>query len=127
MLKGTKLYSILKAKCPVCQEDDLYVHKNPYRLGSLLKMHERCRNCHTKYAMEPSFFYGAMYVSYTLGVGIGVALFIFAYLILKLNVLQSFLLISGGIILMLPLIIRLSRNVWLNLFFKFDRKKSRNA
>ncbi len=126
MLKGTKLFSILNAKCPVCHKGELYVHTNPYRLGSILEMHERCSHCNTKYAMEPSFFYGAMYVSYALGVGLGVALFLIAYFLLKFDFLVTFFFISGGILLLLPIIIRLSRNVWLNLFFKFDHKYLKN-
>lgn len=127
MLKGTKLYSILNAKCPVCHQDDLYENKNPYLPSSILTMHERCRNCNTKYAIEPSFFYGAMYVSYGLGVGLGVALFLISYLIFKLGFLSTFFIISGSIILLLPVIMRISRNIWLNLFFKFDRSKSKNV
>ncbi len=121
MLKGYKIHSIINAKCPVCQNDDLYLDKNPFHLKSILKMHERCRNCNTKYAMEPSFFYGAMYVSYAIGVGLGIGLFLIAYYIFKLNFLNTFFLIAGGIVIALPVIMRLSRNVWLNLFFKFDR------
>lgn len=30
-------------------------------------MHERCKHCNTKYKIEPSFFYGAMYVSDPVG------------------------------------------------------------
>lgn len=126
MLKGTKLYSIINAKCPVCHKDDLYLNKNPYNPTSILKMYDRCRNCNTKYAIEPSFFYGAMYVSYGLGVGLCVGLFLISYFVLKLEFLVTFFMISGGIILLLPIIIRLSRNIWLNLFFKFDHTKQKN-
>ncbi|MGB5317885.1 MAG: DUF983 domain-containing protein, partial [Eudoraea sp.] len=58
--KGTKLYSILTGSCPKCHEESMYVDKNPYHLGSLFKMEERCSHCQTKYKLEPSFFYGAM-------------------------------------------------------------------
>ncbi len=126
MLKGYKINSIINSKCPVCQNDDLYVDKNPYKFSSILKMHERCRKCNTKYALEPSFFYGAMYVSYALGVGLGLGLFAISYFLLKLNFFNTFLVISGGIILLLPLIMRLSRNIWLNLFLKFDRTSLNN-
>ncbi len=126
MLKGTKLYSSLYSKCPVCHKDDLYVNKNSYVPQTILKMHDRCNNCNTKYAIEPSFFYGAMYVSYTLGVALGVALFVISYFFLELDFLPTFFIISGGIILLLPLIMRLSRNIWLNIFFKFDKTYLQN-
>lgn len=36
--KGTKLYSILRFKCPRCQDGDLFKVNNPYRLKYLDKM-----------------------------------------------------------------------------------------
>ena len=76
--KGTKLYSILTGSCPKCHEESMYVDRNPYSLGKLFKMHERCSNCGTKYKIEPSFFYGAMYVSYAVGIAFAVAAFVIA-------------------------------------------------
>ena len=39
-------------------------------------MNDYCSSCGLKYKIEPSFFYGAMYVSYGLTVAIGVAAFV---------------------------------------------------
>ena len=39
-------------------------------------MNERCSKCNTKYRIEPSFFYGAMYVSYAVGIAFAVAAFV---------------------------------------------------
>ena len=64
LFKGTRIYSILTGYCPVCHEESMYKESNPYKLGSIFKMQERCSHCQTKYKIEPSFFYGAMYVSY---------------------------------------------------------------
>ena len=83
LLKGTKLYSILTGTCPVCQEESMYKESNPYKLTRVYEMHERCSNCGTKYKIEPSFFYGAMYVSYGVGIAFSVAAFIIAHLFLK--------------------------------------------
>ena len=90
MLKGTKIYSIFTGTCPVCQEESMYIEDNPYKLGSVYQMHERCSNCGTKYKIEPSFFYGAMYVSYGVGIAFAVAAFIIAYVFLKATLLASF-------------------------------------
>jgi len=62
--KGTKLYSILTGTCPRCHENSMYLKKNPYLVSTLFEMHKTCASCGLKYKMEPSFFYGAMYVSY---------------------------------------------------------------
>jgi len=118
--KGSKLYSILTGTCPRCQQERMYVHRNPYNPNKLFKMHERCGNCGVKYKMEPSFFYGAMYVSYGLGVALSVASFVIAHLFLDLDLLQSFFVIIGALVVFMPVLIRLSRNIWINLFYKYD-------
>jgi len=74
--KGTALYSMLTGNCPKCHEESMYTYKNPYHLGNTLKINDRCSKCHTKYRLEPSFFYGAMYVSYALGIAFAVATFV---------------------------------------------------
>lgn len=121
--KGTKLYSILTGSCPKCHEGRMYEAKNPYRPGYLFKMHERCAACETKFKIEPSFFYGAMYVSYAVGVAFSVAIFVTTYVLLDLSLLQSFIAIVAGLVLSMPVIVRLSRNIWINLFINYDPKK----
>ncbi|WP_300434005.1 DUF983 domain-containing protein [Christiangramia sp.] len=121
LLKGTKIYSILTGTCPVCQEESMYKESNPYKLHKVFKMHERCSNCGTKYKIEPSFFYGAMYVSYGVGIAFSVAAFIIAHLILKASLLISFFAIVGTLIVFMPIIMRLSRNIWINLFMSYRK------
>ncbi len=77
--KGSKVNSILTGTCPRCQNESMYVEKNPYNLATVIKMNENCGHCGLKYQLEPSFFYGAMYVSYGVNVAIGIAAFIIAY------------------------------------------------
>jgi hypothetical protein len=38
--KGSKLYSILTGTCPKCQNESMYLDKNPLHLNKILKMHE---------------------------------------------------------------------------------------
>ena len=121
-LKGNKLYSILTGTCPVCQEESMYKDDNPYHVSQLFDMHERCSNCHTKYKMEPSFFFGAMYVSYGVGIAFATPAFIIPYFFLNVSLLNTFFIIVAVLFIFLPIIIRLSRNIWVNLFFSYDRK-----
>lgn len=121
MLKGTKIYSIFTGTCPVCQEESMYIEKNPYKLGSTLKMHERCSHCQTKYKIEPSFFYGAMYVSYAVGVAFAVAAFIITYFFIGGGLLTSFFAIVATLFFLAPIIMRLSRNIWINMFFSYKK------
>ena len=49
--KGTVINSILTGSCPRCQEESMYVEKNPYKLKTIYKMHETCSHCKTQYFM----------------------------------------------------------------------------
>lgn len=62
------LVSVIKGQCPQCRSESLFVH-GPYH-PKFLEMHKTCSNCGLQYEREPGFFYGAMYVSYILSVGI---------------------------------------------------------
>jgi uncharacterized protein (DUF983 family) len=117
--RGTKLYSIFTEKCPVCHEGKMYKEDNPYKINRIFDMYERCSVCSTKYKIEPSFFFGAMYVSYALGVAFGVAAFIIAYFFLGMSKLNTFFVIVCTLIIFVPLIARWSRNIWINFFFQY--------
>ncbi|WP_029038877.1 DUF983 domain-containing protein [Salinimicrobium xinjiangense] len=124
-LKGNKLYSIFTGTCPVCQEESMYKDPNPYHISRLFDMHERCSNCGTKYKMEPSFFFGAMYVSYAVGIAFATAAFVISWWIFKLSLLSTFIAIVLTLIVFLPVIVRWSRNIWVNFFFSYDGKKAK--
>ncbi|ULC59209.1 DUF983 domain-containing protein [Flaviramulus sp. BrNp1-15] len=119
--KGTKLYSILTGTCPKCHEESMYTNKNPYNLSQALSMHEKCSNCGTKYKIEPSFFYGSMYVSYAVGIAFAVAAFVIAYFVFNAGLNMMFLSIIGTLVVFMPIILRLSRNIWINLFIHYDK------
>ena len=118
--KGSKVNSILTGSCPKCQNEKMYVDSNPYHLGNVLKMHENCSQCGLKYQIEPSFFYGAMYVSYAVNVALGVAAFIIAHVFIKLNLKESFAAIIGSLVVFYPLVLRVSRNIYINMFVSYD-------
>ena len=119
--KGSTLFSVLNNKCPRCHEGDFLVEKNPLRLNKAFKMHERCSHCDLKYMMEPSFFYGAMYVSYGLTVAISIAIFILLKIIFGSDLIYSFIAIVVGLILLSPFTLRLSRIIWINIFVNYDK------
>ncbi|WP_372793099.1 DUF983 domain-containing protein [Lutibacter sp.] len=125
--KGSKLYSILFNKCPKCHEGDFMIEKNIFKLHKAFKMHENCSECGFKYMMEPSFFYGAMYVNYGLTVGLAIVTFVISTLVFHLNLLQSFIPIVVILILTAPITIRLSRIIWINLFVSYDVNLSKDV
>ena len=119
--KGSKLNSILTGTCPRCQEENMYLDKNPYHLKNIYKMHDNCSHCGLHYQIEPSFFYGAMYVSYGLTVMIGIATFIVSKVLLGLELNQSFIAIIVTLIVLMPITARLARNIYINMFVSFDK------
>ena len=119
--KGTKLYSILFGVCPKCHQESMYIEKNPYRISKTLKMHEKCSYCHTKYQIEPSFFFGSMYVSYGLSIAFGVTTFIISYVILESTIFMALVAIISTLILLMPVLGRLSRNICINLFMSYNK------
>ncbi|TDO77776.1 uncharacterized protein DUF983 [Flavobacterium chryseum] len=120
--KGSKLNSILTGSCPKCQNESMYSDKNPLHLTKVLKMNENCSHCGLKYQIEPSFFYGAMYVSYGLNVAVGIAAFIVSFVFLKATIGESFIAIVITLILLFPFVLRLSRNLYINMFVSYDPK-----
>ncbi len=84
-------------------------------------MHDHCPRCGQRYEIEPSFFMGAMYVSYALQVAIFITVFV------AVNVLTTdaevYVYISSiavATLLLIPVVLRLSRSIWIHLFVKYD-------
>ena len=105
----------------------MYVNKNPYVISETMKMHERCSVCGTKYKMEPNFFFGAMYVSYALAVAESMVAFAICFVWFEMSIGASFVTILISLFLLMPLITRLSRNIYINMFMSYDRSKDPNA
>lgn len=119
--KGFKLNSILTGTCPRCQNESMYLNKNPLHFSKLLKMNEKCSHCGLKYQIEPSFFYGAMYVSYGLNVAISVAAFVITYIFFNSSLKIAFIAILASNVVLFPFVLRWSRNIYINMFVSFDK------
>ena len=119
--KGSKLYSILTGTCPRCHQESMYLDKNPYNLVNVYKMHDNCSHCGLHYKIEPSFFYGAMYVSYGLGVAFSVAAFIISFVFLGSSLKTAFIAIIVTLIVFMPLQMRWARNIWISFFISYKK------
>ena len=117
--KGSKLYSILTGTCPQCQKESMYVDQNLLHLSKIIKMNEKCSHCGLRYQIEPSFFFGAMYVSYGLNVAIGILTFIIVFQFDR-NVFTLFISIFIVLLLAFPIVMRLSRNLYINMFVSYN-------
>ena len=81
------------------------------------KNHSNCLNCDLKFEIEPGFFYGAMYVSYGLAIGLGSLILIISLAVFQMkNILTLSLIIGLSILILAPVNYFLSRLIWLNAF-----------
>lgn len=120
--KGSKLYSIMKMRCPRCQEGEFFV-SHPYDLKNAGDTHEHCDKCGLKYSREPGFYYGAMYVAYALGVALFVTFWVSFNLFFEdVNIWLQVGIISVVSIIAAPYNYALSKIIWANLFIRFDKE-----
>lgn len=116
---------ILKCKCPRCRRGSLFVEKNPYRFGQIMKMHEECTVCGQPFELEVGFYYGSSYVSYALCIMFSVATLILFALTVGLSTTDNRFfvwLIANGVLLIAlqPPLMRLARSIWLAFFVRYD-------
>ena len=120
---GSKVYSIIHGRCPRCHKGRVFKSRNPYNLGRLFAMHEHCPHCGLRYEIEPSFFYGSMYVSYGYSVALFVATYIIMNWIYEPGIWDIVIALGAVVLLMAPIILRISRVTWLNLFVKYHPER----
>lgn len=121
--KGNMLYSILKMKCPQCHEGDFFL-SSVYDFKNMGKIHENCSSCGCKYSKEPGFYYGAMYVSYGLSVGILVAAFVLTYLLYpSASPMIYIATLLFALVVSAPYVFALSKIIWANMFIKYQGNK----
>ena len=89
--KGSKIYAMITGCCPKCHEESMYIDGNPFNVMKIYAMHDKCSHCGQVYKIEPSFFFGAMFVSYGLGVGIGIITFLIAHYLFQTTLKTSFI------------------------------------
>ena len=119
--KGSKIYAMVVGCCPKCHEESMYLDTNPFNIMKIYAMHETCSHCKQVYKIEPSFFFGAMFVSYGLGVLIGIITFLVSHFVFQANLKTAFISIVVALIFSNTLIMRISRNIWINIFVHFDK------
>lgn len=108
--------AILKSKCPQCREGDMFENA-AYDLKKFGKMPDNCPHCDFRFEREPGFFYGSMYISYALSVGIFFTMFIVVKILVPDPTLLTYIIaVAIGALLLYPLNFRYSRVIFVNLF-----------
>jgi hypothetical protein len=123
--KPDLLLSVLGNNCPRCRRGKLFVQKNPYKLKGLMLMNENCPVCGQTTDMEPGFYYGTSYVSYALAVAVSVTTFIAWWILIGFSLDDNrffwWMGINAVILIGLqPVLMRLSRTIWLSFFIRYS-------
>ena len=126
------LLSTIENKCPRCRTGKLFANSNPYNLRETVKMNDHCPVCGQPTEIETGFYYGTGYVSYALTVAFSVATFVAWWVLIGFSLDDSrffWWLGTNAVLLVLlqPLIMRLSRSLWLSWFVKYDPNWKSNS
>jgi uncharacterized protein (DUF983 family) len=120
MLEAIKI--IWNYKCPRCRVGDIFV--KPFNLTDPLNMPEACPECGQKTEPELGFYYGAMFLSYMIGIW---------FLIIPALILVLYFKWSAGAatavavlieVLIYLRLLRVARSVWLYMNVKYDPELS---
>ena len=121
----SKCLWMIRNRCPNCGQGRLFVKSNAYDLRHTMAMYTQCQECGEDFVREPGFYFGAAYVSYALTVALWIAVLValmcfdswgwiefgmFSHPMTYLSIGISLLL------LLMPLIYRLSRSIWIAMF-----------
>ncbi|HYG51703.1 MAG TPA: DUF983 domain-containing protein [Flavobacteriales bacterium] len=116
------IHSVFAMKCPHCRMGKIFKKSWPKNYRELVDTNEHCPVCGRPIEMEVGFFYGAMYVSYILNVGIFVvgwiaftlfygSVFIYTWTFLSI--------VAVVMMVLMPYTFRLARSLWLHMFVKY--------
>jgi uncharacterized protein (DUF983 family) len=129
------LASTVDNRCPRCRIGKIFTSSNPYDLKNTVKMHPQCPVCGQPTEIEVGFYYGTGYVSYALTVAFSVTTFLLWWVIVGLSTDDNrfFWWLGTNAVMMIllqPLLMRLSRSLWLSWFVSYDpdwRKNKRTS
>lgn len=115
--------AMLGNKCPRCRTAELFCTPSAYQKG-FMKMHENCVHCHQQTEIEQGFYYGSGYVSYALTVALSVSTFVAWYVLIGMGWGDDRVFWWLGfnavfLIVLQPILMRLSRTIWLSFFVKY--------
>ena len=112
--------NILSQNCPRCRKGKLFVAKT-YDLKNFNKMHDQCSVCAQRFELEPSFYFGAMYISYAQQVALfAIITVVISTLFAEADIIWYIISIAGFSLILFPFTFRLSRSIWIHLFVKYN-------
>jgi uncharacterized protein (DUF983 family) len=110
------LSAMVGKRCPRCRQGNMFIYP-AYNLKKFDRMYEHCPVCGFRYEIELGFFWGAMYMSYGLSVGIVALVGVGLYFLANDPPIWVYLVAVTVITLLLtPLMFRYARVLMLYLF-----------
>ena len=113
-----RIEPILRCKCPNCKNGDIFQNQGSGLLFRIPKMYRRCPVCNYKFERETGFFFGAMFVSYALAAAQMIICLIIFWHLIGLSPLSVFIIIAIMAAILSSLNFRLSRSIWIYLFYR---------
>jgi|SRR6185312_3652968 len=110
------ILNIWNEKCPHCNEGKVFEEKKKwYEIMPVMK--KKCDCCHYKFDREPGYFLGAMYISYAIGVALGLGTFVLITLVFpKLDLAWALCFIGLVILAFAQKNFKVSRIIFIHLF-----------
>jgi uncharacterized protein (DUF983 family) len=110
-----KIRSFIAGKCPNCGQGNVFKY-GPYN-RKFVEVNHQCDHCQFKFEPEPGFYFGAMYFTYAINVGLMIiTLIIFNLVFEKFSPFNYLVTVVTMVLLFLNVIVRTSRLLMLYLF-----------
>ena len=113
--------NVVTGVCPNCKKTKVFKTLGNPILFKMPQMNDECVACNYSFHRETGFYFGAMYMSYALTVAEMVAVFVIG-LLLKLSFLHMFMMVVVVILALSTFNYRISRLMWLNIFYEKDEE-----
>lgn len=114
----SKVVDALSCKCPNCKRGKIFKKGGNILMFNIPKMNPVCQECGFKFEKETGFFFGAMFVSYTLAAAQMIASLLLFWYMVDLSPLRVFVVIIVIALLLSTFNYKLSRSIWIYLFYK---------
>ncbi|MCF0057998.1 DUF983 domain-containing protein [Dyadobacter sp. CY356] len=117
----SKIVNVVRMRCPRCHQGKLFTKQNPYSLKDGLKMPDNCSVCGQDFKIEPGFYIGALWTSFPIVIFLMTLLSVFLLVFIKMPLEWFFVTITIILFSLQPIIIRLGRAIWINIFVDYDQ------
>jgi len=84
-------------------------------------MPDRCPNCGQDFIIEPGFYLGALWVSYPIVIALELIFIAISLFVFKQTLTVSFIVASLLLFLLSPVLIRVSRSLFIHINVGFER------